>query len=194
MALDEESKKQAIAEIVQGQVIDDSNRVAVCIKGSMNGFPVAFEAMNTGWPFGVNYTIETGASSNPHQNQNMAGDCKITVYPRMGRGLMGIVTKILLFESNGMPIGDGRLEKTFNFSYDDRDMTERFTRYPGVVEHLMGLEETTKFSEMVIRTQVGIFLSQPVSFSALDVDVCRATFRHIGELGQVLFEAFMSDN
>jgi hypothetical protein len=136
------------------------------------------------------YTVETNVSTDPNQPANTAGDCKFTVYPRMGRGMMGIVTKLLLFESSGQSIGDKKLEKMFNFSYDDRVVAQRFFNYPGIADHLMVLENLTKFTEIVIRTKVGIYLSQSCSFNGLDLDVCRATFRALGEMGQVLFEAF----
>jgi hypothetical protein len=196
MPVDESSKKQAIAEIIDGTVIDDSDRVAVSIKGTVKGFPARFEAINTGWPFGVVYTLETNlvAAGNlladPNQQPDLRNDCKITIYPRMGRGMMGIVTKLLLFEASGQSVGDKKLEKTFNFSYDEREVAERFIRYPGVADHLMALEDSAKFSELVIRTRVGVYLAQPSSFNSLDIDVCRATFNSLGEMAQVLFEAF----
>jgi hypothetical protein len=190
MPANEDAKKQAIAEIIEGQVVEDNDRVAVCIKGTVMGFPATMEAINTGWPFGVMYTVETNASGDPTRKPDTTNDCKMTIYPRMGRGMMGIVTKLLLFEGSGQAIGDKKLEKMFNFGYDDRATAERFFHYPGIADHLTVLENSTKFSEIVIRTKVGIYLSQPGSFSNLDLDVCRATFHALGEMGKVLFEAF----
>jgi hypothetical protein len=48
----------------------------------------------------------------------------------------------------------------------------------------------TKFTEVVIRADAGLSLSQPKSFNALDLDICKETFRSLAELGQILFESF----
>lgn len=190
MTANVEPKASAIAEIIEGSVVDDSQRVAVCIKGAVAGFPATLEAINPGWPFGVMYTIETHVATDPVNMPDPSRDSKIVICPRVGRGLMSIITKLLLFESSGRPVGDRKLENVFNFSYDERDVAERFAHYPGIADQLYFLEENAKFSEIVIRTQVGIYLAQPTSFNSLDLDVCRATFKSLGEIGRVLYEAF----
>jgi hypothetical protein len=48
----------------------------------------------------------------------------------------------------------------------------------------------THFTEITIKADAGLSVSQPKSFDALDLDVAREVFKVIGELGQVLFEAF----
>ncbi len=187
--IDLEAKLSAASEIIDGRVIKDSQRVAVCVKGLVLGFPATIEAISPGWPFGVMYTVETNVVVDPSQPQRQ-DLLQLTIYPRMGRGLWSLFTKLLLFESKGMTVHDRKLEGVFNFSYDNSHAAERFVKYPGVSENLMLLETTTKFSEIVIKSDRGIYLSQPTSFNALNLDVCRATFRALGELGQVLFEAF----
>lgn len=191
MSATTDSKKQTVASIIDGQIVDDADRVAVLIKGTVDGFPATLEAIYASWPFGVVYTLETTLVEDPARKAELAADhTRITIAPRIGRGPVSILTKLLLFESSGMPVGDKRLEKLLNFSYDDRDMTERFIHYPGVTEHLLNLNSIAKFSELIVRPSAGIYLAQPNSFNSLDYEVCRNTFKTLGALGKVLFEAF----
>ena len=89
-----------------------------------------------------------------------------------------------------MSVRDKRLEGKFVFSHNNEQLAERFVKYPGVADRLQALEEYSKFSEITIKTDAGIVLSQPKSFNAMDLDACRVTFKTLGELGQVIFEAF----
>jgi hypothetical protein len=187
--IDLEAKKAACAQIIEGRVVDDQVRVAVCIKGSVLGFPATLEAVQPKWPFGVTYYLETKVIDDP-QNQARSEGNTVSVLPRHGKGLMAIVSRILLFESHGLPIGDKKMESAFIFSYTDRAVAERFLKYPGVWETLCKLEQYCKFSELTIRVDAGLALSQSRSFVNLDLDVYRETFKLVGELGQILFEAF----
>ena len=188
MAFELNVKQQAIAQIIDGQVIDEKERVAVCIKGSVQGLPSRIEAMFPNWPFGVMYTVESRVVDDPARQGDLPA--RITVYPRMGRGLMGILTRLVLFESKGMSVSDKRLESLYILGYDDSPTAHRFLRYPGVSEYLQQLDGVAKFSELVIKTDAGIFLAQPNNFNSLDLDVCRGTFRILGELAHILAEAF----
>jgi hypothetical protein len=183
-------KSQTIATFIDGDVVDDAGRVAVCIKGMVDGFPATMEAVYPNWPFGVVYTVETNPVADPANDAPPTGSSTLTIYPRVGRGIASVFTRLLLFESAGSPIGDKRLEKVLNFSYDDRALTERFVHYPGVSEYLLNLESIAKFSELIVRFGVGIYLSQPTSFNGLDFDVARNTFKTLGALGKVMNEAF----
>lgn len=185
-----DSKAQTIAEYIDGNVIDDSSRVAVCVKGMVDGFPATMEAMYPNWPFGVIYTLETNPVADPASEQPPQAYAQMTAYPRVGRGVGSFFTRLLLFESAGMPIGEKRLERVLHISYDDRTVAERFVHYPGVTDNLVNLESVAKFSELIIRFGVGIYLSQPKSFNGLDYDVARNTFATLGQLGRVLNEAF----
>jgi len=182
-----DSKKQTIANLIGGNIVDDGDRVAVCIKGLVDGFPATMEAIYAGWPFGVVYTLETTVLTDQLQPQ---ADGRITIYPRVGRGMASFFTKLFLFESSGLSVGDKGLEKIFNFSYEEREVAERFIHYPGIRELLIGLENVSKFSELVVRPGVGIYLAQPGCFDSLEFDVCRNTFQTLGAIGKVLFEAF----
>lgn len=114
----------------------------------------------------------------------------INVCPRIGRGLMRFFSHALLFESRGQGISNKKLESKLIFSYDDRDVAERLLLYPGVGDNLLALEEISKFSEVVIKTDKGIYLSQPTSFNSLDLDIMRATFREMAELGATMYDLF----
>lgn len=192
MSVNLETQAQSIAEVIDGHVVDSSGRVAVSVKGTVSGFPATIEAIYPSWPFGVMYQLETSFSADPNAKPDKTARpaAQITLYPRMGRGITSLFTKLLLFESSSMPVGDKHLEKLFNFSYDNSEVAERFARYPGVSDYLTALEGISKFSELVVKTDTGVFLAQPTAFNSLDPEVCRATFRTLADLGQILFEAF----
>ena len=186
-----QAKKETIADCIDGRIIDDSDRVAVCIKGVVGGFPATLEAIYPSWPFGCMYTVETNTAIDPDRDDDdERPSTRMTIYPRVGRGMMSFVTKIVLFETRGMSVSDKRSQDAFNFNYDNKDVADRLLHYPKVSAILMDLDNHAKFSEVVIKTDVGIYLSQPTPFNSLDVDVCRTTFKIMGELGQILFEAF----
>lgn len=187
--IDLDAKKRAVAEIIEGRVLSDDSRVAVSIKGSVIGFPAGLEALKPGWPFGVMYFLETQVVVDPNRPADKNA-LKMTIMPRIGRGLMRFFAHILLFESTGMPVSDRFLESKFIFQHNDTRLAERFVKYPGMSERLLKLEEFSRFSEMTVKSDLGIVLNQPQSFIDLDLDVCRETFRLLGEIGQVLFEAF----
>jgi hypothetical protein len=184
------SKAETIATYIDGNVIDDTARVAVCVKGMVEGFPATLEAMYPNWPFGVIYTLETNPVSDPANEEAPQAYAQMTAYPRVGRGIASFFTRLLLFESTGMSVGEKRLERVLHISYDDRAVVERFVHYPGVTDNLLNLEHIAKFSELIIRFGVGIYLAQPKSFNGLDYDVARNTFATLGQLGRVLNEAF----
>lgn len=187
--IDLDAKKNACAQIIEGRVVDDHNRVAVCIKGSVLGFPATLEALSPKWPFGVTYYVETKVIDDPQKPAN-AEDNTITIMPRHAKGLLAFVSRVLLFESHGLPIGDKKIESAFILGYTERAVAERFLKYPGVWETLSKLEQYCKFSELTIRVDAGLALMQSRSFNSLDLDVYRETFKLLGEMGQILFEAF----
>jgi hypothetical protein len=189
MPVELESKKQAIAQLIDGEVVDDSGRVAVCIRGNVDGYRATMEAVVPGWPFGVIYTVESVAGIDPSAPYTKRA-ARITLYPRVGRGMAGFFTNILLFESNTMRVDNKDLESVFNFTYDDKEMAQRFCNWPGVSERLLHLENVAKFSEVVIRTDAGIYLSQPKSFNSLDLDLCQQTFESLADIAAILAEHF----
>lgn len=188
--IDLAAKMQAVAEMLEGRIVDSQELgLAVCIKGSILGFPATLQAIGPGWPFGVTFVIETEVVEDPNK-QRITDLLQMVVYPRMGRGILGFFSHVLLFESKGMSVKDKRLESRFIFSHNNEQLAERFVKYPGMADRLNALEDYSKFSEMTIKTDAGIVLAHPKSFNAMDLDACRVTFKTLGEMGQVIFEAF----
>ena len=183
-----EGKQLALAKLIDGQVIDDSERVAVHVKGQVNGFPATLQAFSTGWPFGCMYAIETNPGA--QVEVSLENQAKITILPRMGRGIWSFFFHAFLFESKGRGVRDKKLESKLIFSYDNAEPALRFCRYPGVPDILLEMEKYSKIKELVIKTDQGLYLSQGVSSHLLDTDVCQATFKWMGELGQVIHDAF----
>jgi|GEM_PF-456128 len=185
------AKQKAIAEIIEGKVVDDSKRVEVCIKGTLLGFPATLEAIRSGFPFGVSYFVETepDMKSRPPADQVFY----ISVVPRFATGIISILSRIFLFESRGQSVGDKHFEGRYVFNHNSFELAERFVHYPGVKDRIEDLQKYTGFNELVVRAGYGVYLSQPKSFNQLDLDVCREAFRLLGELGQVVFDAFSPD-
>jgi hypothetical protein len=186
---DLEPKMDTFANLIDGRAVDDHTRVQVCLKGTLLGFPATFEAIGAGWPFGVNYFIETEVIEDPNAPVNPSA-LNLTVLPRVARGFTQIFARILLIESKGQPVGDKRLEREFIFTYNNNEEAHRFCQYPGVYEKLMELHKFSKFSELLVKQGSGLWLAQPVNFRSLHPDVFRETFNTLADLGQILFDAF----
>lgn len=182
-------KLEAIANLIEGRVVDDSDRVEVCIKGTVLGFPATIEAFRAGFPFGATFFLEIGdLSDGPKPFDPNA--LNMSFYPRMTRGLYSFFARLLLLESKGQPIDEPRIKSNFLVSYNSRDKAERFVHFPGVLEKVLKLEHYAKFSELVIRTDAGISLSQSSNFNSLEVEAAKEIFQTIGELGQIMFDNF----
>jgi hypothetical protein len=182
-----DAKIATVADIVQGRRIA-SETVEISIKGVVLGFPATLEAFRPGFPFGVNYVVETKVVDDPLSADNQA--LKLVFAPRYAHGLLASLARLVLFEPRGTALGEGRIDERFICRFNQLDEAKRFARYPGVADKLLSLNRTSHFSELVIKADAGLYLSQPVSFNQLDLDVCRETFRILGELGQVVFDAF----
>lgn len=177
-------KQHDVASLFEGEVMDESDRVAVSVKGYVEGFRAQLRAFAVDWPFDVSYIIETTDVPEEHEQS------KIVVVPRMGRGLWSFLSHIFLFESKGMSVNDKRLEKKLVFSYDYRDTALRLIKYPGVPDILAVLEEDCHMKELVIKTDTGICFTQGTNFKSLDLDLCQATFNYLGQLAKVMNELF----
>jgi hypothetical protein len=163
--------------------------VDICIKGTVLGFPATLEALSAGWPFGVTYIIQTKVIDDPNRPDNPDA-LKLELLPRHAHGIFKFIARILLIESRGQLMGIPQVDEAFISSFNSQLEAERFMRYPGVFEKLCTLERFSKFSELHIVASSGLYLTQPKSLNALNLDVCRETFKILGEIGQVLFEAF----
>lgn len=186
---DLEVKMDGFAKLIDGRIVHDEQRVQVCLKGTVLGFPATLEAISAGWPFGVNYFIETKVIEDPN-HPNQEGTLKLTILPRVARGLMQIFARVLLIEPRGQKVGDARLEKTFILSYNNIEDARRFCQYPGVYEKLIDLHNFAKFSELLIKADSGIWMAQPTNFRSLNPDQFKQTFKVLGDLGQIMFDIF----
>jgi hypothetical protein len=108
----------------------------------------------------------------------------------VARGLLSFISRILLLEAKGQKVDIQPIDAAFVCSFNDMDQAKSFLRYPLVEGKLLELAKITEFSELLIKTDAGICLSQPASFATLRVEVCKEAFRLMGELGQVIFDNF----
>lgn len=183
------AKVQTAAELIEGRVITGEAPVAVMLRGTVLGFKAIFQAIYEGFPFGVTYIIETKVVDDPDRAPSKH-DMTINIMHRNAKGPLRALMRVLLMESRGVPVGDKRIQERYLINTNDTNQADRFLRYPGVYDALLKLEEMTKFSEIQIKANAGLSLSQPKSFSSLDLDVYLETFRSLSELGQILFESF----
>jgi hypothetical protein len=190
MAVDTKAKLRALSEILEGRIVTDTNRVEICVKGTMLGFPATLEALRATFPFGVSYFVETNLAGDGANNQPDASALNITIMPRYAKGILSFITRILLFESKGQLIGDKSFDSRYISSFNDTAQAERLLAYPGISDKINELYHLTSFNELLIRVGAGLYLSQPKSFNSLNLDVAKETFRTLAEIGQVLFEDF----
>lgn len=184
--IDTNAKMNAVAEMLEGKVVDDAVGLEVCIKGAVLGFPATVQSLRASFPFGVTYVVEV----NVLDNQAEEDPLNLTIMPRYAKGFFGFVTRIFLLESKGQSVGDKKFDSKFLCSFNQHAVAERFIKYPGIVEKIETLYANTKFSEMGVKSKAGLYLSQPQNFNASNLDVMRVTLKQLGEIGQVLFEAF----
>ncbi len=183
-----EAQQRAVARLIDGTVVDERDRVAVWIKGTVNGFPAQLEAFMATWPFSTTYVVRTSTAENP--DRNLQEQAKIDMVPRFGQGIFSFFSHAFLFEAKGMNINDKMLEKKFIITYDSINPTMRIFKYPGISDILLILETDCKLKELVIKTDSGLYMVQDTSFQGLDLDLCHATFNYMGQIAQVLSELF----
>lgn len=183
------NKQKAIAKLLDGEVVDTQGRVAVCVKGTIMGYHATYEAIYPSWPFGSTYIVESCPGVDPSAPPTRPC-ANITICPRVGRGVSSLLTNILLFEGGGMKVHEKALDNAFNFTYNNKEIAQRFAHQEGVQELLLALDETARFSEAVVRTDAGIYLSQPKSFNSLNLDHCQEVFELLGRLAEILAENF----
>lgn len=187
--IDVKSKMISIAQLIDGRIITDETRVQICIKGLVLGFPATLEAVRANFPFGVTYSLETCLAEDLTGTQSNHS-LKLTLTPRLVRGFLSFFSRLLLLESRGQSLDIPQIDSAFVCSYNRQEMARRLLSYPGIQERLFELNKYTKFTELIIKADLGVYLAQPMSFEALDLDVCIQTFRYMAEIGQVLTTAF----
>ena len=183
---DTQTKSDKLAKIIDGQVIYNQMALQICIKGIVNGFPVKLEAINPNYPFGVTYSVETSNFASKFERENF----KLIIIPKYARGKLSIITRFLFFERRGQKIELPSLDLAFIFKYDNGFLAKQFVHYKNVAENIEKLEKQTHFNETIIKSNAGLFLSQPSPFSTLDLNECKGTFDIMAELAQILFEFF----
>jgi hypothetical protein len=184
-----ETKLTSLAKLLDGRVVSDPKRVEVCIKGAVLGFPATLEAIRTSYPFGVTYFLETNLIEDP--SAAYAGQAlKLVLTPRYARGILAMLSRIVFFEGRGQKLEIAALDTKFVCSTNLLDSARKFAQYPGIEDKLLKLHKYSNFSELLIKIDAGICLSQPTSFNALDIDIFKEVFRLLGEIGQIIFDNF----
>jgi hypothetical protein len=185
---DKEAKLNALAEVIEGKIIDDSARVEVCIKGTEVGFPATIEAIRSGFPFGCSLFIETDVL-NEHQG-NDPNAFALTINPKVVTGFWAMFSRILLVDHTLKPLGDKKFDATYIASTTDNAQALRFITYPSMMDRIMLLSKYSGFTELHVRAGHGVVLVQPQSVEKIEVDTVRESFKLLGEMAQVVFEAF----
>lgn len=186
---DKDAKLQALAELIEGKVIDDTNRVEACIKGTVIGFPATIEAIRVSFPFGCSFFLETDVL-NENKKQKSSGEFTLTVSHRLVTGFWAKFSRILLVDHSDKPVGLKKFDSEFIAKSNNDDQALRFVQYPSMIDKLLLLSQYTNFTELHVRSGYGVVLVQPTSIEKLDIDTTRETFRVFGEIAQVVFEAF----
>lgn len=179
-----DDKKKNFAQIVDGKVVVDSDRVEVSIKGSISGFRATIEAIKPGFPFSTTLYIETDVLGDGQKEALFS----ITVTPRVAKGLSGIIGKLLLLDAREAPTGSKIFDNEFIATSNNEAICQRFINYPGVAEKIRTLSRYCGFRELHIQGGKGLVLVIPNSFDSISYDKVKASFHELGELAQILFD------
>ncbi|MBX9938823.1 MAG: hypothetical protein K2Y32_06195 [Candidatus Obscuribacterales bacterium] len=179
-----DQKKENFAQIIDGKVVDDSERVEVSIKGSISGFKATIEALKAGFPFSTTLYIETDVLGNGQKEPLFS----ITVTPKVAKGLSGIIGKLLLLDARETPTGSKIFDNEFLAQSNNEAICQRFINYPGVAEKIRTLGRYCSFRELHIQGGKGLVLVIPNSFDSISYDKVKASFNELGELAQILFD------
>lgn len=180
-------KQEAFAHLIEGKVVDDSQRVEVCIKGTVLGFRATIEATKASFPFGTNFFVETNVLEGSKFD---APSFAITVVPRVAKGILGIFTRMLLLDSHDSPIGMKAFDDVLLANGNDQGAMHRFLYYPGLADKIITLHNCSSFSEFHVQGGQGLVLNCPTSFNAFNFDAARETLALLGPIAQTLFEVF----
>jgi hypothetical protein len=183
-----QAKIDTVSRMLEGQP-DPNSPCQVFIKGTVLGFPAILQAFVAHWPFGVTYILETKVIDDPNSVPDSAA-LDMSIGPRLARGPFHNITRFAFFEAAGMRIGDKRVQNHFVITANNKSEAERFIGYPEVFDKLLRLERISHFTEVTVRANAGLAVSQAKSFNSLDLDTAREIFKVMGELGQIMFESF----
>ncbi len=182
-----EEKIARISEYIEGRVVPNE-RVDISIKGIILGFPASLEAFKPNFPFGLNYFVETKVIDDPAGEEGSL--LQLNLSARHSKGILARLIRLVLFEPRGQKLKHPQLDKMFVAGFNDPEIATQFACHPGVADALLNLYQCSKFSELIIKSDAGIFLAQPTSFDSVDVNVCLEVFKLMGDLGQVIFDSF----
>src|SRR5271165_4211214 len=105
---DREAKIAKIADFLEGRAVP-SERVDICIKGIVLGFPASLEAFKPTFPFGLNYFIETKVIEDP--GKETEDPLKLTLSARISKGILARLMRLVLFERRGQKLDNSQLDK-----------------------------------------------------------------------------------
>ncbi len=182
---DIEKKLTALAQLLEGKVVSNKVAVPVCVKGIISGFPVTVQAVQSAYPFGTSYFLETDSFA-----KSTHASFKLTILSKYARGWLSQITRFLFFERRGQTVDIPALDSSMVFKCNNIFLAKEFLHCPNVADDILQLAQLSKFSEMVIQSDAGLYLSQPVSFGELDLDNCQVILQTMAKLGHVLFQAF----
>ncbi len=178
------TKVQAICEKLKLKPEKESGFNDLVLKGKRKGYKITLTVFKPFFPFGVGYLVDFG------QPEDEEPYLKMTVLPRFAKGLMAIFGRVLLFESKGMPVQDGKFERRFITTYNDKDLMLLYFAAQNVKKTIWDLSMKEEFNELVINSNTGIYLYQPQSFNYLAVEKCEKTFDALISLSESLTEVF----
>ncbi|MBP7863732.1 hypothetical protein KA183_18755 [bacterium] len=186
------TKVQVISEALGAKPDKNAGFNDLVLKGKRGEYDITLTVFKPFFPFGVGYMISFGDEENQESDvdSDTSQSLKLTVTPRFAKGLMSIFGRLFLFESKGLPVQDGKFESRFITTYNEKELMQAYFNAPGVKKTIWDLSMKQEFNELVINSEMGIYLYQPQSFNYLAVEKCEQTFDAMQILCDSLQEVF----
>jgi hypothetical protein len=184
------TKVQVISEAIGATPEKNTGFNDLVLKGKRGEYDITLTVFKPFFPFGVGYMISFGNEEAQDADFDTSQTLKLTVTPRFAKGLMSIFGRLLLFESKGLSVQDTKFESRFITTYNEKDLMQAYFNAPGVKKTIWDLSMKEEFNELVINSEMGIYLYQPQSFNYLAVEKCKQTFDALQMLCDSLQEVF----
>jgi len=186
------SKVQVISEALGAKPEKNTGFNDLVLKGKRGEYDLTLTVFKPFFPFGVGYLLSFPNAENAESNSDPEAPppLKLTVLPRFAKGLMSIFGRLFLFESKGQSVQDGKFERRFITTYNERDLMFAYFSAPDVKKTIWDLSMKEEFNELVINSDTGVYLYQPQSFNYLAVEKCLSTFEALESLADSLTEVF----
>ncbi|MDX2105746.1 MAG: hypothetical protein SFY67_05025 [Candidatus Melainabacteria bacterium] len=189
------SKVQVISDALKVKPDKDTGFNDLVLRGKRGDYDIALTVFKPFFPFGTGYLLsfpgaENAETSNDVSDPEALPPLKLTVLPRFAKGPMSILGRLFLFESKGQPVEDGKFERRFITSYNEKELMLAYFNAPMVKKTIWDLSMKEEFNELVINSDTGIYLYQPQSFNYLAVEKCESTFEAMEKLANSLTEVF----